>query len=81
MRLFPPVSVGNVNVGDPIDLANYNQNDASILGPHAAPGAVVFDRSLWFEGEGTPPDPDTIGAKSGDCYLDTITGDVYKLVL
>lgn len=42
-------------------------------GPTGPPG------TLWFTGEGPPADPYP-GARTGDLYLDTLTGDVYTLV-
>lgn len=44
-----------------------------------SPVELVYDRSLWFVGEGAPPSAASIGAKNGDCYLDSLTGDVYRL--
>jgi hypothetical protein len=41
-------------------------------GPPGAPG------TFWFTGEGPPADPYP-GARTGDLYLDVITGDVYTL--
>lgn len=71
MKILPPVKISPITVNSAVSLTD----------PDPVAGAVVYDRSLWFEGTGTPPDPNTIGAKDGDCYLDTLTGDVYKLVL
>jgi hypothetical protein len=41
-------------------------------GPPGTPG------SRWYDGPGPPPDPYP-GARAGDYYLDTVTGDVYLL--
>jgi hypothetical protein len=69
MIIRPPVKINPVVVNSPVSLTD----------PDPVAGAIVYDRSLWFEGEGAPPSPDTIGAKDGDCYLDTLTGNVYRL--
>lgn len=41
-----------------------------------APAPVLF-RAEWFNGEGVPTT--VVGAVPGDCYLDSLTGDVYNL--
>ena len=69
MKVQPPVKITPIHTGQPVSLTD----------PEPLAGVIVYDRSLWFEGEGTPPNPDTIGAKDGDCYLDTLTGNVYRL--
>jgi hypothetical protein len=51
----------------------------SQIGVDAQTPAVAYDRALWFTGEGSPPNPNDIGAKAGDMYLDTLTYDVFKL--
>lgn len=68
MKFAPPTHITPIHVSDPVSLTD----------PDTQPGSVVFDRSLWFSGEGPPPSANTLGAKDGDCYLDTLTGDVYR---
>lgn len=79
MKIQRPVNLNSLVTQVPVDLANDDHNATSI-GRHPGPGAIVFDRSLWFVGEGPPPTPDVLGAKDGDCYLDTDSGDVYRMV-
>ena len=37
------------------------------------------DGAVWFSGEGSPSDSTAPGAKVGDFYLDTLSGEVYAL--
>jgi hypothetical protein len=80
MKVQAPAKLNRVTTAAPVDLAAESGN-AVVLGSATGSPTVVYDRSLWFSGEGPPPAADTIGAKNGDCYLDSLTGDVYKLVV
>ncbi len=68
MPSLPPVRIG-IRTARPVSLV-----DPDPLAPH-----VIYDRSLWFVGEGLPPSADSIGAKPGDMYLDSLTDNVYQL--
>lgn len=41
------------------------------------PAGPTFDGTAWWYGQGPPGT--IVGAKPGDDYMDTLTGDVYKL--
>jgi len=80
MKVQPPVKIGGINTNPPVDLVDDITNDAVRLGGFTSSAIVIMDRSLWFVDAGSPPDPTTIGAKDGDCYLNSDTGDTYRLV-
>jgi hypothetical protein len=81
MKVRPPVKLNPITTAPPVDLVEPDGTTATRVGNQIVSGSIVYDRSLWFVGEGAPPSPESIGAKSGDCYLDSLTGDVYKLVI
>jgi hypothetical protein len=68
MPSAPPVRIG-IRTATPV----------SLVDPDPATPAIVYDRPLWFVGEGPPPDASEIGAKDGDMYLDSLTDNVYQL--
>lgn len=80
MIVQPPVKVGGINTAAPTNLAEQQSGNAVQIGLQVTPGMIIYDRSLWFVDAGDPPDPDTIGAKDGDCYLNSDSGDVWRLV-
>ncbi|WCZ36964.1 hypothetical protein CHEID_07155 [Corynebacterium heidelbergense] len=47
-------------------------------GPAGPPGAASETPIVW-SGQGTPPEV-VDGAKPGDVWLDTLTGDTYELI-
>jgi len=47
-------------------------------GPQGPQGYVGMQGTLWFTGTGAPVEP-ILSARVGDLYLDTTTGDVYRL--
>jgi len=51
---------------------------AGPTGATGATGAPGARGEFWWTGSGPPPDP-LPGAKAGDLYLDTVTGDVYQI--
>lgn len=76
----PPVKIRRLYTAAPVELS-----DQPLIGkpgvvpnePIPGPAVPVTQRTVWYQGEGPPglvP-----GAKAGDCYLDTLTSDVYRL--
>lgn len=48
-----------------------------VAGPQGSIGITTYTGPAWWTGEG-PPDT-VIGSKPGDYYIDTTTGQMYKL--
>lgn len=46
-------------------------------GPQGPSGSMTFEGTAWWTGEGPPGT--IVGSKPGDEYIDTLTGNVYKL--
>lgn len=83
--------VGHLDVGNlyqfDIEIQNPIVDVAATSGPETVGLVMVpgepgknggaFDGTAWWYGQGPPGT--IIGAKPGDDYLDTVTGDIYKL--
>jgi hypothetical protein len=69
---LPPVTLRHVTVQPPVDVT---QDGADF----SASPTRILTRTIWFEGEGPPPEEGIPGTKVGDRYLDTLTSDVYAL--
>ncbi|MES1927554.1 collagen-like protein [Salinisphaera sp. T31B1] len=80
------INVGNTSTlaaGSSATVSNTGNSTAAVFdfgipaGPQGTPGADGANGAKWFDGSGAPGT--VSGASAGDYYLDTDSGDVFKL--